>query len=229
MKAHRRKRAAVPSRLRILVVDDHEMVRQGLRSLLEEQSGWNICGEAATGAEAIEKARQLQPDVVVMDVYMPRTNSLLTTREILAALPHAEVLILTVDESPEMIRAAFDSGALGFVSKADAGRQLVAAVSALAEHKPFCSPRASAAVAPIDVRALGTTTSPAAPNAELTGRERDILALAAQGRTHKEIGEALKISDKTVETHRRHIMRKLGLRSPAQLVRYAVRNGLVRP
>ncbi len=210
--------------LRIMVVDDHDLVRQGLRSMLEAQPGWTICGEATTGREAVDLAQQLRPEVVVIDVHMPNGDGLQASREILAANPQTEVLILTVDETKEMMQAAGEAGAHGIVMKSDAALDLVAAVAALAQHEPFYTPKASQILLHNHVQPLGVST--AAP-VRLSERERDVVVLVAEGLGNKQVGTTLGISVKTVESHRRNIMRKLGLKSSADLVRYAVRDGLV--
>ncbi len=221
---------AVLRALRILVADDHEVVRRGLRTLLGTQSGWTICGEAATGNEAVEKAHQLQPDVVVLDIHMPGMDGLEAAREIAAAKPQIEILILTFDESAEVFRRATAAGARAIVMKSDAARDLVAAVSALARHELFYTPKISEIVLRTHARPLGTAGNTSGlPHPGLTSREREVVVLVADGHGNKQVGVALNISVKTVESHRRNLMHKLGLKSSAELVRYAVRNGLVRP
>lgn len=211
--------------LRIMVVDDHDLVRQGLRSMLEAQPGWTVCGEATTGREAVELVKQLRPEVVVIDVHMPNGDGLQATREILAANPQTEVLILTVDETKEIVQEAGEAGARGIVMKSDAALDLVAAVAALAQHESFFTPKASQILLQNrDVHPLGVST---AATVKLSERERDVVVLVAEGLSNKQVGTTLGISVKTVESHRRNIMRKLGLKSSADLVRYAVRDGLV--
>ena len=211
--------------LRIMVADDHDLVRQGLRSMLEAQAGWTVCGEATTGREAVDLAQQLQPDVVVIDVHMPNMDGLQATREILAANPQTEILILTLDETREIVQAAKEVGARGIVMKSDAALDLVAAVAALAQHESFYTPKASQILLQNHVHPLGVST---ASTAQLRERERDVVVLVAEGLGNKQVGATLGISVKTVDSHRRNIMRKLGLKSSADLVRYAVRDGLVR-
>jgi DNA-binding NarL/FixJ family response regulator len=210
--------------LRIMVVDDHDLVRQGLRSMLEAQPGWTVCGEATTGREAVDSVQQLRPDIVVIDVHMPNVDGLQATREILAANPQTEVLILTVDETKEIVQAAKEAGARGIVMKSDAALDLVAAVAALAQHQSFYTPKASQILLQNHVHPLGVTT---AATARLSERERDVVVLVAEGHGNKQVATTLGISVKTVESHRRNIMNKLGLKSSADLVRYAVRDGLV--
>jgi len=218
--------SVVTHALRILVADDHDLVRHGLRSLLEEQPGWMVCGEATNGDEAVALSKQLRPHVAVIDIHMPGRDGLQATREILADSLPTEILILTLDESKEVVQAAAAAGARGIVMKSDAARDLVAAVAALARHQPFYTSRASQIIVQNLAQPLGVLSpEPAA----LTRRERDVAVLVAEGRSNKEIATTLSISAKTVETHRRNIMHKLCLKSAAELVRYAVRNCLVPP
>ena len=212
--------------LRILLVDDHDLVRQGLRSILDTRPGWAVCGEGTTGNEAVALAQQLRPNVVVMDIHMPGMDGLQATQEILAINPQTEILILTLDETEEVVRAATAAGARGIVMKSDAARELIAAVAALARHEPFYATKASHIM--VQSMAHPSGASPV-DHAGPTKRERDVVILVAEGRSNKEIGAALSISAKTVETHRRNVMHKLGLKSTAELVRYAVRDGLIQP
>ncbi len=209
--------------VRILVADDHEVVRHGLRRLLETRPGWQVCGEAATGTEAVAKARQLKPEVVVMDFGMPEMNGADATRQILEASPHTEVLVLTMHDAEQMVRDILSSGARGYVLKSDASRDLLAAVQALLAHKSFLSPAVSKVVVESYVR--GSDTEKADDG--LTPREREIVQLVAEGKSNKEISGLLDISVKTVEAHRSHLMHKLHLSSVSELVRYAIRNKLV--
>ena len=213
-------------RLRILIADDHEMVRQGLRRVIEEgRKEWTVCGEAASGREAVEKAKQLHPEIVVMDFSMPQLNGLEATRQICAALPRVEVLILTMHDSEQLVREVLAAGARGYILKTDAGHALVSALDALSEHKPYFTSRVSALV-------LEGYLNPQRPLAgegasRVTPRERQILQLLAEGRSNKEVAAALDISVKTAETHRTNLMRKLGLRSMSELVRYAIREKII--
>jgi DNA-binding NarL/FixJ family response regulator len=212
--------------LRILLVDDHDLVRQGLRSMLEGQPGWTICGEAATGHDAIDMARQLQPDVVVIDIHMPGMDGLQASREILVINPRIEIVVLTIDETKEAVQAAREVGARGIVMKSDAVRNLVAAVAALAGHEPFYTHKVSQILLQDPVASLGASRAdPVKP----TKREREVVVLVSEGLGNKQVAATLGISAKTVESHRRNVMHKLDLRSTADLVRYAVRNGLIRP
>ncbi len=211
---------------RVLIADDHEVVRRGIRSILENQAGWEICGEAVTGREAVEKALQLTPDVVVLDVGMPELNGLEAARQILKALPHTEILILTMHDSTQLVHEVLDAGARGYVLKSDAGRDLVTAVDALCRHKPFFAPSVSGVV--LDgFRKNANGASTFTTSDPLTPREREILQLLAEGKSNKEVATILGISVKTAETHRTNVMRKLELHSVSELVRYAIRNNII--
>lgn len=209
--------------LRILIADDHELVRHGLRRVIAEVPGWTVCGEATTGRHAVALARETKPHVIVMDLAMPELNGLEATRQLCAAPPAPAVLILSMHESEELVRETLAAGARGYILKSDAGTALVAAVTALAAGKTFftakISARAHESTAPPDTR----------ESAALTPREREVVQLAAEGRSSKEIAATLAISVKTCETHRTNILRKLGLRSIGELVRYAIRNKIVEP
>jgi DNA-binding NarL/FixJ family response regulator len=214
------------NRVRILIADDHEVVRQGLRSLLEGQAAMEIIGEASNGREAVDKAIALKPDVVVLDIGMPELNGLEATRQIVKGTPRTEVLILTVYETEEVIREVLRAGARGYVLKSDAGRLLISAIESVAAHKAFFTSRVSELVL------AGFLSSEGEPESEsqgqpLTPREREVLQLLAEGKTNKEVAAALGIGLKTVETHRQNLMTKLGLHSVVDLVRYAIRNGIV--
>lgn len=214
---------------RILVADDHDVVRQGVRALLEAQPGWEVCGEAVDGREAVEQARRLKPDLVVLDIGMPQVNGLEAARQILKDLPRTEVLILTMHESEQLIREVVRSGARGYVLKSDAGRTLVAAVEALREHRPFLTAGVSEIVLEAYRNGSVPPAGPSAPHCDLTPRELEILRLIAEGGTSRHVATQLGISVKTVETHRTNLMRKLDVHSVTELVRYAIRNNLVSP
>lgn len=220
--------------LRILVVDDHEVVRHGLRTMLETQPSWTICGEAATAREAIDLAREFHPDVVVIDIHMPGADGapgmdgFQATREIVTVSPKTEVLIFTIDEGFIVVQAAMEAGARGIVMKSDVARDLFAAVAALARHEPFYSHQASQTIAQGLAHPLGgPQPDPVAGERSLTRREREVVVLVAEGHSNKQVAVTLGISGKTVETHRANIMHKLGLKHTAELVRYAMRDGLI--
>ena len=210
--------------LRIVIVDDHAVVRRGVRALLESQPGWEIAGEAVTGREAVELAKRLYPDIVVMDLSLPELNGLDAARQILKDSPRTEVLVLTMHHSEELVRNVLQAGARGYVLKSDADASLIAAVESLRDHKPFLTSTVTEFVlddyvhrAEEDVVNAGTVTP----------REREIIQLLAEGKSNKETASALSVSVKTVEAHRANIMRKLRLRSVSDLVRYAIRNKIV--
>ena len=208
------------SKLRILIADDHEVVRAGVRSILERQPDCEVCAEAVSGIDAVALAGKLKPDIVVMDITMPDSDGLEATRQILKSAPGTQVLILSMHESTELVRSILEAGAHGYILKSDAGRELAAAVQALRRHETFFTSK----TAQIAVRALQSKAPAGEP---LTPRERQVLQLLAAGRSNKEAASALGISPQTVESHRANIMRKLNLHSIADLVHYAVRNKIV--
>jgi len=212
--------------LRILVVDDHAVVRRGVRSLLESRDGWEVCGEAMTGRDAVEQSRRLRPDVVVMDLSLPELNGLEATRHILKDAPETEVLVLTMHQSEELARDVLQAGARGYVLKSDADENLIAAVESLRQHKPFLTPAVTEFVLDGYIR---DGADQDASRRAVTAREREIIQLIAEGKSNKNAASALKISVKTIEAHRANIMRKLHLRSVSDLVRYAIRNEIVQP
>ena len=216
------------TKVRILLADDHEIVRRGLRALLETRQDWEICAEATTGREAVDQAIQHKPDVVVLDISMPELNGLEAARQITKAVPQAQVLILTMHDSEELVQELLNAGARGYVLKSDAGRELVAAVDAVRQHKPFFTSRVSEMVLDGYLKRADAGISEV-KRARLTPREREIVQLLAEGKSNKEVAVALSISVKTAETHRANIMNKLGLHSVTELVRYAVRNKMVEP
>jgi DNA-binding NarL/FixJ family response regulator len=208
--------------VRILVADDHHVVRTGLRALLESKTGWQVCAEAANGREAVEKARELKPDVAVLDIGMPLLNGVEATRQIRKLSPKTEILILTMHDSDLLVQEVLEAGALGYILKDDADRNLIAAVDALRRHKPFLSSRVSEAAL-----SAGGPEGERSSRSRLTPRQREILQLLAEGKSNKEVATALGISVKTAETHRANIMLKLNFHSITELVRYAVRNKII--
>jgi len=213
--------------VRILIADDHDIVREGLRRLLQPLSHWTVCDEAATGREALEKARRHKPHVVVMDFSMPELNGLEATRLIRKAVPRTEVLILTMHDSEQLAREVLTAGARGFVLKTHARSQLVPAVTALAQHKPYFDSGVSAMLLHSFLNPKTSVVAGSTSAGRLTPREREILQLIAEGRTSKEMAARLGVTVKTVEAHRANIMNKLDLHSASQLVLYAVRNNIV--
>jgi DNA-binding NarL/FixJ family response regulator len=212
---------------RILVADDHEIVRQGLCSLLRQHADWEICGEAADGREAVSKVLSLKPDAVILDIAMPNLNGLEAARQIIKIDPQTKILILTLHDSDQLVQEVIEAGARGFMLKSDAARDLVAAVEALRGNKVFFSPRIAAMVLDGYLRRDGNPDQEGSARARLTAREREIVQLLAEGKSSKEVAVALGLSVKTAETHRSNIMRKLQLHSISDLVLYAVRNNIV--
>jgi len=213
---------------RILVADDHEVVRRGLCALLRGQTDWEVCGEAANGREAVDKALKLKPEVVILDIGMPSLNGLEATRQILKASPEIKVLILTLHDSDQVVQEVLNAGARGFLLKSDAARDLVAAVEALRRDKIYFTPKVAAMVLDGYLRRNAPRTEPELPSrSRLTPREREIVQLLAEGKSSKEVAVVLGLSVKTAETHRSNIMRKLELHCVSDLVLYAVRNNIV--
>ena len=208
--------------LRILVADDHPVVRAGLRTLLESREGWEICAEADNGREAVEKAGKLKPDVAVLDIGMPLCNGIEATRQIKKTSPETEILILTMHDSESVVQEVLAAGARGYILKDDADLRLIQAVDTISRHKPCLSSRVSHAAPKM------TLASEAAPQRRrLTPREREIVQLLAEGKSNKEVASLLGISVKTAEAHRANIMLKLDFHSITELVRYAVRNNII--
>lgn len=206
---------------RILLADDHRMVRQGFRLILQAQEDMDVVGETGNGQEAVDLAQSLKPDVVVMDVTMPEWNGIEATRRIRAAEPLVRVLALSVHRDAVYVRESVRAGAEGYLLKESADSELIAAVRAVARGNSYLSPEVAGAVLK-DYRKHATN-----PIDLLTSREREVLQHIAEGRTNKEIATVLKLSVYTVDGHRTRIMEKLGLHSVGELVRFAVRNGLV--
>ena len=218
--------------LRILIADDHEVARKGIRALLESHPDWQVCAEANDGREAVELAASTKPQLVLLDIGMPNLNGLEAARQILAASPDVAILILTMHDSDNVVREVLRAGARGFLLKSDAGKDLVAAVESLQLQRTFFTTRVSQMVLDgfldRERRATGTECEEEDSSIDaLTSREREVIQLLAEGRTSKEVAVTLNLSVKTAETHRTNLMRKLGLHSVADLTRYAVRNGIV--
>jgi DNA-binding NarL/FixJ family response regulator len=209
---------------RILVADDHEVVRKGLIAILKQRPEFQVCGEACNGREAIEQAKQLMPDVIVMDLSMPGLNGLEATDQIVKSNPAVRVLVLTLHDSEELIRDVLNAGARGFLLKSDSGSELVAAVEALVRDKTYFTSK----VADLVLEGYLRGGTPFAPSRNpLTPREREVVQLLAEGSSTKEVAVTLGLAIKTAETHRSNIMRKLHLHSVTDLVLYAVRNNIV--
>jgi DNA-binding NarL/FixJ family response regulator len=214
---------------RILLADDHEVVRAGLRALLEEQAGWEVVAEAVDGREAVDKATKLKPDAVVIDIAMPSLNGLEAVRQIVKAVPHARVLVLTMYDSDPLIQQVLQAGARGYLLKSDAGRDLVSAIDALRRNKTFFTPKVSQMVLEgyLDKSPKEKEAQCEPESLRLTSRQREIVQLLAEGKSSKEVAAVLGLSVKTAETHRANIMRKLDCHSVTELVRYAIRNHII--
>ena len=213
--------------VRILIVDDHDIIRRGLKQLLTARSGWDVCGEAKTGREAVALAEQLRPEIVILDISMPDLNGLEAARRIHKLLPKTGILILTLHFSDQLVRDIVEAGARAYIMKSDADRDLVSAVEALANHRTFFTPRAAEMLLNGFSRESSGAVPQALPRDRLTSREREIVQLLAEGKSSKEVAVALGISVKTAETHRANIMRKLELHSVSEVVRYAVKNQII--
>jgi DNA-binding NarL/FixJ family response regulator len=215
--------------LRIMIVDDHDLMRRGIKGLLQSHPNWDICGEAQTGREAVTKAEQLKPDIVILDISMPDLNGVEAAKRIRKVSPNTEVLILSAHYSDQLIREIVEAGARGYIIKSDSDRDLVIAVETLANHKPFFTPKATEVILGNFNTGVQRSKVPEEIRDRLTSREREIVQLLAEGKSSKEVANFLCISVKTVETHRANIMHKLQLHTVTELVRYAVRNQIIEP
>jgi DNA-binding NarL/FixJ family response regulator len=214
---------------RILVVDDHDIVRQGVCALIAAQPDWIVCGEARTGRDAIRLSAELTPDVIVMDLLMPDLNGIDAARQIKKQLPNTEILVLSGHEENELIQSVFDAGIRAYIFKSQARSHLVPAITALLAHKPYLTSKVSEVLfRRFEQQATGQEKE-GRTEAALTAREREIVQLLAEGRSNKEVASSLTISIKTVETHRASIMRKLNLDSLSDLVRFAIRTKIIEP
>ena len=209
-------------RMRILVADDHEVFRNGIRTLLENRSQWEICGEARTGREAVAKTMRLKPDVVLLDITMPDLSGLEATPEILKAHPQTKILVLTMHDSGRMASTVLAAGASGLVLKSDAAHDLILALEALSKNKLFLSPQ----VTKILVNEIRQNQAAPSPDL-LTSREIEVLNCLANGKSNKEVAARLGISPRTVDAHRAHIMDKLHVRTLSELVHFAIRHKIV--
>jgi two-component system, NarL family, response regulator NreC len=213
-------------KLRILLADDHIVMRTGLRALLERQPNLEVVGESENGRETVALAASLRPDVVVMDVGMPVLNGIEATQTIVTQCPATAVVILSMHADESYVMRALKAGARGYLLKDSAAADLIGAIQAISQGKSFFSPKVSRIVAEDYVRVLKQKGAVDSYDL-LTSREREILQLLAEGKTNKEVATALNISPYTVETHRSHILQKLNLHNSAELVLYAVRKGII--
>jgi DNA-binding NarL/FixJ family response regulator len=202
-------------------------MREGTRAVIERQSGWEVCGTAATGREAVAEAIRLQPDIVIMDMSMPDLNGLDAAAQIKRRVPPTEILMFTAHETDELIRAAFEAGVKSFIFKAEAHTYLIDAIRSLSQHKPFFTNKVSEILFADILNRSPKGANGTQPGQRLSAREREIVQLLAEGKSNKEVGDVLGISVRTTETHRASILRKLSLDSIASLVRYAIRNKMI--
>ena len=214
----------VPDQISVLIVDDHTLVRSGLRLLLEAEAGLIVEDEAADAEQAIRLARLHKPDVVLLDVVLPGRSGIEAAPEILAAAPHARILVLSMQDDPSYVRQAFAAGASGYLLKEAADDELVQAVREVAAGNRYVHPALGARLAAAEAEARARAEAD-----PLSEREREVLRLLALGHTNQEIAKLLFISVRTAETHRAHVMQKLRLSTRAELVRYAIRQGLLEP
>jgi DNA-binding NarL/FixJ family response regulator len=205
-------------------------MRRGLKVLLDAREGWSVCAEAGTGREAVTMAETLRPDIAILDISMPELNGVEAARRILKVSPNTEVLILSMHYSDQLIREILEAGVRGYIVKSDSDRDLVIAVEALSNHKPFFTPRATELIlSNFNQKGGSLGTPPERIGERLTSREREIVQLLSEGKSSKEVASTLNISVKTAETHRANVMRKLDIHSVSELVRYAVRNQIIEP
>jgi len=214
-------------KLRILIADDHGLVRRGARALLQARHGWRVVSEAANGREAVEKATKLKPDIAIIDISMPELDGIEVVRQIREAVPDTKVLVLTMHESDQMVRRALDAGARGYLLKSDLTDCLAKAVKAIADGKRFLTPKVSEIVLEGFLNTRSQHQQGERTGTRTTPRESEIIRLLAEGKTNKEIAALLGITVRTVETHRSKIMLKLGLHSLAELIHFAMRHEII--
>jgi DNA-binding NarL/FixJ family response regulator len=213
-------------KIKLLVADDHKIFRQGIKKLLEDESDLQVVGEASDGRDAVKKATELKPDVILMDIAMANLNGLEATRQIKKQLPSAKVIMVTMHKNEEYVLQSFQAGASGFILKEGAVEELVSAIRSIHSDKSFLSPSISKTLIDAYMRKMETGKTET-PFDLLTDREREVLQLIAEGYTNREVAKSLFISVKTVEAHRAHIMQKLNIHDIAKLVKYAIQKGLV--
>ena len=215
------------NQLRILIADDYDIVREGTCAVIERHPGWVVCGTAKTGREALEMTAQLEPDVVIMDMAMPELNGLDATRQIKKLPFTTEILIFTAHETDDLIREVFEAGAKGFINKAEAHTYLTEAIESLSRHEPFFTTKVSNILFAHVLGPSKGSRDQEQAGQRLSTRERQVVQLLAEGKSNKEVANALSLSIRTVETHRATVMRKLGVDSVAGLVRYAIRHHMI--
>jgi DNA-binding NarL/FixJ family response regulator len=214
------------AKARVLIADDHEVVRQGILSLVKSLPQFEMCGEATDGREAVQKAKELRPDIVIIDIGMPQLNGLDATRQIMRDRPNTKVLVLTMHDSEQVVREVLEAGARGYLLKSDAGRDLVSALEALQLNKTFFTTKISEMVLASFLNSRPMEATPG-NHLGLTSREREVIQLVAEGKSTKEVAVTLGLSVKTADTHRSNLMRKLGVHSVSELVLYAIRNNII--
>ena len=214
------------AKARVLIADDHEVVRQGILSLVKTLPQFEICGEATDGRDAVQKTKDLKPDIVIIDIGMPQLNGLDATRQIMKERPSTKVLVLTMHDSEQVVREVLEAGARGYLLKSDAGRDLVNALEALQLNKTFFTSKISEMVLAsfLNQKQMDPV---AGSHLGLTSREREVIQLVAEGKSTKEVAVLLGLSVKTADTHRSNLMRKLGVHSVSELVLYAIRNNII--
>lgn len=217
----------VAQKLRMLIADDHELVRHGIRALLQAHRGWKVVGEAADGTEAAEKARKLKPDIAILDIGMPQMDGLEAARLIRESAPKTRVLILTLHESEQMVRRVLETGARGYVLKSDLAAHLVKAVKNISRGIFYLTPKVSEIALEVLLRSADESKQGERLQPQPTLRENQVMRLLAEGKSNKEIATALGIAVRTVETHRAKVMSKLGFHSLTELVHYAIRKKMV--
>ncbi len=222
-------RCTFVSELTILLADDHEVVRRGLKAFLNSHAGWRVVDEASDGREAIEKTRKVRPEVVVLDITLPELTGLEVARRILAELPETRLVFFTMHNSEQMVYEALNTGAQGYVLKSDSSSDLVSAIEASSRRQIFVSSKLAPLMSPDFLKGGPKARVAKVPTEVLTPREREVLQLLAEGKNSKDASAILGITLKTVETHRANLMAKLDLHSLSSLVRYAIRNKLVQP
>jgi DNA-binding NarL/FixJ family response regulator len=213
--------------LRLLLADDHQVVRAGLRCLLETQPGWTVVAEASDGREAVEKAGETLPDVALLDIGMPVLNGLEAAHQIVRRFPRTKVVMLTVHDSEAMIHKVLAAGARGYLFKTDVARDLVAAITAVHADDTFFTPKVSELIWTSFRDSANRRQIGESPDGRLTRRQCEVVLLLAKGLSNREVAELLKISIKTAETHRANLMRRLNCHSVSEVVRYAARNQII--
>jgi DNA-binding NarL/FixJ family response regulator len=214
-------------KLRILIADDHALIRHGARKALQSQQGWRVVGEAGNGAEAVEKAKKLKPDVAILDISMPELDGIEVTRQIRESVPKTKILVLTMHDSDQMVQSALDAGAHGYVLKSDLTACLVKAVKDVSGGKRSLTPKVSEIVLEGFLKGKGHSQQERGAGTQLTSRQLEIVRLLAEGKINKEIAWQLGITVRTVEAHRANLMQKLGFHSLADLIQYALRHGII--